>query len=166
MEKRSLLIAEIVDYARTQGLTQKVLASRANVPAETLSRAKTRGGSTLAVAEALAEAAGTRLVLAGHRQATAPARDFRGQHRDFRGQHGVALAWSNREAPVDVLIRQALLQPRFQVLLDAAVEFGLDSVAREWNRLRAEGSPEAVKARPVTDRILGHLSDGYREATA
>lgn len=159
MTKKSPLIAEIVEYAREQGLNQKELASRAHLPEETVSRAKTRGRATLEVTEALAAAAGAKLILAGPRRATTLS-------RDFRTKHGVALAWSDRNAPDDVLIRQALLQPRFQVLLDAAVTFGLDKLKGEWMRLRAEESPEALKARPATERMLAHLDDGYLQATA
>src|ERR1700730_4730489 len=50
------------------------------------------------------------------------------------------LVWSNRQAGDDVRIRAALMKPRFPVLLDIAVTFGLERLEQEWAILR--GGPE------------------------
>ena len=86
------------------------------------------------------------------------------RHQTFREKYGVALAWSNSQASNDVLIRRALVAPRFQVLLDAALEFGIDKLSAEWALLREEGSSETLRAAPVTERILRHIREGYKQA--
>lgn len=159
--KTSNLITQIVEAAHAQGISQKALAFRAGVPEETISRAKKRGSARLSVVELLARAAGTEIGLVGR---AASRRSRAGG--DFRDKYGVALAWSNASASNAVLVCRALVKPRFQILLDAAIEFGLDTLSMEWERLKAEGSSEALKASPVTERILGHIRDGYQQATA
>jgi len=52
------LIAEIMAFAREAGIDQGTLASRAGIPAESLSRLKRAGGCRLATALELARAAG------------------------------------------------------------------------------------------------------------
>lgn len=157
----SSLITEIIDFAHAQGISQKSLAARAGIAEETVSRAKKRGTAHLNVAESLAHAAGTKIGLVT--PATARSRRCA---MSFRDRYRVALAWSNMSVSNDTLVRRALVNPRFQVLLDAALEFGVDAVAAEWDRLKAEGDPDSTKVMDVTDRILGHIRDGYREAAA
>lgn len=165
MKPVNSLIEQIIETADTLGMTQKVLAARAGVPEETLSRGKKRGSMRLDSVERLARAAGVEIGLV--RPATASAlRRTTAARLPFREKYGVALAWSNADASDELLVRRALVQPRFQVLLDAAVAFGVDVLAAQWDRLQAEGSPEAVKVRPTTERILGHIRDGYRQVTA
>lgn len=82
----------------------------------------------------------------------------------FRDKYAVALAWSNKDASDDVLMRRALVESRFQMLLDAAVEFGIDKLPAEWEYLKAEGSSETMKASTTTERILKHIHEGYRLA--
>lgn len=156
----SNLITQIVETAHAQGISQKALALRAGIPEETISRAKKRGSARLNVVELLARAAGTAIGLVGR----APYRGSRAGG-DFRNKYGVALAWSNASASNAILVRRALVKPRFQMLLDAALEFGLDKLSAEWERLKAEGSSDALKASPVTERILGHIHRGYQQAT-
>lgn len=161
MEEDRTLIARIVETAHTNGLNQKALATRSGITEETLSRMKKRGSGNFALVAKLARTAGVRLGLV---DAWAPPRRVR-RFRSFRDKYAVALAWSNKDAPDDVLMRRALVKPRFQQLLDAAVEFGIDQLSVEWERLKAEGSSEAMKVGPTTERILGHIHDGYRQTT-
>lgn len=156
------LIAQIVDAAHARGLNQKVLAVRAGIPKESLSRAKKRGTARLALVENLAKAAGVTLGIVDG----APAkRGEPAQPQPFKIKYR-ALAWSNPDASTSLLLCRALLKPEFRVLLDAALEFGVEKLEEEWTRVIAEGSAEALRARPVTERILGHIRDGYRQATA
>jgi transcriptional regulator with XRE-family HTH domain len=160
MEDGRELIEGIIAAAQAKGLSQKALAARSGVPEETLSRMKKRGSGNLALVARLASAAGTRLALSG--TSLRP----RKEPRSFRDKYAVALAWSNPDASTDVLIRSALLKPGFQLLLDAALEFGIDRLMAQWALLKAEGSPDAVKSAPVTERLLKHLHDGSRQAAA
>jgi hypothetical protein len=160
------LISQIVDAAHARGLNQKALAERAGIPKESLSRAKKRGTAKLGMVEDLAKAAGVTL---GIIQTGRPAKQIKPikptEPQSFQTKYS-ALAWSNPNASESLLIRRALLKPEFRVLLDAALEFGVTRLNNEWSQVMAETSPEALRARPVTERILGHIHDGYRQATA
>ena len=74
----------------------------------------------------------------------------------FQDRHP-GLVWSNSQAGESVLIRAALLRPRFRTLLDACVEFGLDRVRGEWAVLSREAAPEVT-------RILRHIAEGFADA--
>ena len=163
MQDNPNLVAQIVETARTMGLNQKALAARGGISEETLCRMKKRGSGNVALVARLAEAAGVRLGLVGASSAVPRARSA--SAGSFRDKYGGGLIWSNKNAPDDVLVRRALVRPGFQMLLDAAVEFGPDMLSAEWERLKAEGEPEVVKVRATTERILGHIRDGYRQAT-
>jgi transcriptional regulator with XRE-family HTH domain len=163
MDEDHTLIAQIVEVAHARGLNQKALAARSGISEETLSRMKKRGSGNVALVAKLAQATGMRLGLVD--LLALPQRRQHGRG-SFRDKYAVALAWSNKEAPDDVLVRLALVKPRFQMLLDAAVEFGVGTLSEEWERLKADGTPEALKVRATTERILGHIQDGYRQTTA
>ncbi|NDP59683.1 MAG: hypothetical protein GZ090_10030 [Oxalobacteraceae bacterium] len=83
----------------------------------------------------------------------------------FRTRHR-SLVWSNPNASDTIFIRHALLQPRFTVLLDAAVAFGMDVLYAEWNSLLADDGEEVRRATPVTQRMLNNIQNGYEQATA
>lgn len=155
------LIAQIVEAAHARGLTQKVLAARADITEEALSRMKKRGSGNLNLVAKLAREAGARLELV---DSSVPPRRIQ-RPRSFRDKYAVELAWSNKDASNDVLMRRALVQPRFQLLLDAAIEFGVDKLSAEWECLKDEDSSEVTRVRATTERILRHIHDGYRQAT-
>lgn len=73
--------------------------------------------------------------------------------------------WSNRNASDQVYIRAALLKPRFDELLDIALEFGLDRVRQEWEELRLDDTHVVHRARPLVDRILGNIGKGFEIAS-
>ena len=176
------LVAAILAEAAARGISQKSLAASAGIPEETLSRMKRKPSVRSEALERLAKSAGLRLALlpassaskdedlepvniektlttASGTGAAAPARTgFRQKYRK--------LVWSNPEAPAEVFVRQALLKPDFSVLLDAATEFGLDFVDQQWTLLQAEASHEAVRATPVTQRMLRNIRHGYEQAAA
>lgn len=173
------LISTIINQAAANGISQKALAARAGVPPETLSRMKRRPSVRAGALERLALGAGLRLALvdaglgAGvadvglSRAATQPSSSptplpahstlpFAQKYRQ--------LVWSNPDAPAEVFVRQALLKPDFSVLLDAAIEFGLDFVDAQWAVLMAEGSKEAARAKLATERTLRNIRGGYEQA--
>lgn len=83
----------------------------------------------------------------------------------FRRAHPT-LVWSNPEAPDEVWLRAALLHPRFEWLLAAAVEAGLPALLREWERLLAENAEETRRVASATARVLDHLKEGARRAAS
>ncbi len=154
------LVAQILESAHNRGFSQKDLAALSGIAEETISRIKKRGSGNLDLVERLALAAGTKIGLVEN----LPAQSDK-TAKTFRDKYAVALAWSNTAAPDNVLLRRALLNPRFQILMDAALEFGPDKLTAEWERLKAEDLPAVAKVERVTERILGHIHDGYLQAT-
>lgn len=74
------------------------------------------------------------------------------------------MIWSNPDADDSAHICAALLQPRFERLLDVALEFGLERLREEWGILLAENTTEARRALPAVERILRHIEEGFRIA--
>lgn len=88
-----------------------------------------------------------------------------GQRSAFWDRHP-GLVWSNPNADDSVHIRAALVRPRFQQLLAIAVEFGLERVRAEWDVLQSEPTLEVERARPLVNRILSNIQEGFRFAAA
>jgi hypothetical protein len=84
-------------------------------------------------------------------------------HSSFQEKYK-ALVWSNPHAAPEVFIRKALLQADFNLLLDAAIAFGLPELNKQWDILECEKSPEAMRASSTTTRILRNLQNGYQQA--
>lgn len=76
------------------------------------------------------------------------------------------LCWSNPATDDSVRIRAALLRPRFSMLLDIAVEFGLDRLRDEWAVLQADDSREVNRARQPVKRIFGNIEKGIELAAS
>ncbi len=85
-----------------------------------------------------------------------PAATFADRHR--------TLVWSNSRASDEVVLRAALLKPRFQTVLDACKTFGLQAVRTEWELLAAENIREAQRARPSVERMLRNIELGFHDA--
>jgi hypothetical protein len=79
-------------------------------------------------------------------------------------QNQPGLVWSNPEASDSAHIRAALVRPRFAQLLEIAVEFGLQRVEEEWAELQTEPSKEIKRARPIVERSLRHIAEGFTGA--
>jgi DNA-binding phage protein len=164
------LIDDILREAERKSLSQKALAARAELSEEALSRMKKRGSARLSAVLRLARAAGVRVVVLPEESrssagSVAPARfAATDQPKRFRDRHP-ELVWSNRGADDAVYIQRALLDPRFTTLLDAAQEFGVDRLEREWDVLAASPSKEARRAWPTTSRILRNIRRGYEQAS-
>lgn len=162
------IIDTIIQAADRRGLTQKALAEAAGVSRENLTRIKQRGSARLDVLERLAHGVGLRVVAVpvdGELDARPVTRNQRrARGNTFRERHP-ELVWSNSKASDRVFVQRALLDPRFDTLLDAAVEFGPDMVEREWSALLRDPSREVHRAAPVTEHILGNIRRGYEQAS-
>lgn len=161
--ENTTLINQIIRTAQAHGINQKDLAARARIPEATLSRAKKRGSARWDVVEALATAANVTVgLVSGTRALRPPPLPATASFRDR--YHW--LAWANPNAPDEILLRRALVNPEFKTLLDAGLEFGVSKLVSEWDQLKAEGDEETLRVQPVTDRLLRNICDGYRQATA
>lgn len=76
------------------------------------------------------------------------------------------LVWSNPNADDSTHIRAALIRPRFSLLLEIAVEFGLERVLQEWLELQKDGTREVLRAREPVERILSNIEKGFALAAA
>lgn len=83
----------------------------------------------------------------------------------FHARHP-GLIWSVDRPSDVVLMRAALLAPRFHTLLDACLEFGAARLRTEWQILQNEGTLEAQRAAPEVHRILRHIEEGFADAQA
>ena len=79
-------------------------------------------------------------------------------------QQHPGLVWTNRQADDTVRIRAALSRPRFNLLLDLTMAFGLARLRKEWAILEPEGTPEVRRAAPIVARIFRNIEEGFRHA--
>jgi len=84
---------------------------------------------------------------------------------DFWKSHR-GLVWSNLAADDSVHIRAALIRPRFNLLLEIALEFGLERLRAEWEELQKDKTAEIERARVAVERILQHIEMGFTRAAA
>ena len=76
-------------------------------------------------------------------------------------QNHRGLVWSNPAADDATHIRAALVRPRFGLLLEIVLEFGLDRVRGEWDALQVDPAHEIQRARPAVERILNNIGKGF-----
>jgi hypothetical protein len=86
-------------------------------------------------------------------------------HQEFWRKH-LGLVWSNPDASDAVRIRAALLRPRFNRLLDIAVEFGMERLRQEWAELQNDDTLEVARARGPVERILTNIEKGFALASS
>ena len=86
-----------------------------------------------------------------------------GEHKEFWQKHP-ALVWSNPNVDDAVAIRAALLRPRFDRLLDIALEFGTERLRFEWAELMKDETPDARGAESCVKRILDNIEKGFSRA--
>jgi hypothetical protein len=84
---------------------------------------------------------------------------------EFWSKHR-GLVWSNPAASDSVYLRAALLRPRFRLLLDIALEFGIERLRSEWKELQTDNTREVVRAHAPVERILKHIEKGFALAAA
>lgn len=83
----------------------------------------------------------------------------------FASRHGT-LVWSNSRAGDDIVLRVALLSPRFDTVLDACITFGIERVKAEWCSLEQEATRESIRAAPAVTRMLRNIERGFHDAAA
>ena len=87
-------------------------------------------------------------------------------HSSLFWQKHRGLVWSNPDADDGTYIRAALLRPRFDRLLDIALEFGTQRLRREWAELQTDRTREVERAREPVERILKHIEKGFSLAAS
>lgn len=74
------------------------------------------------------------------------------------------LVWSNASASEEVLIRAALVHPRFPTILSMVLEVGFERIHHEWKMLLEENTRETRLATAATTRILRNIQTGLSHA--
>ncbi|QDQ25495.1 hypothetical protein FNU76_03500 [Chitinimonas arctica] len=158
------LLDLLIEECHRQGKSERALALAAGLSPETLSRQKSTGATKVRDLEKLLAALDVQLVLSADGVPVGGSTRARDK-KTFRDKYPT-LVWYKSTAEPAVLIRAALVQPKFQMLLDAAVYFGLDAVEKEWAALIAGDDEEAKRAAHITDRLLRNIRLGYEQAQA
>ena len=136
-------------------LTQAVAAHKSGLSLSMLRRAESHGTIPLHHLLKLAKTIGYQLDL----REMSPTRRTQESPLTLNKRHP-GLVWSNTNAPREIYLRKALLNPRFGQLLKLAQEFGLESLKREWSLLRTqspEESNEVEGAASEVNRILRNM---------
>ena len=158
------ILGEILRAARGKGLDQGGLARAEGVAAETISRAKRRGNIELRTLTALAAAAAVELrvePVAAHPSPGGSGERARSSLADPRW----GIAWSNQNMDARALITNALLNGSYSTILEAAVQYGIDLVRRQWDQVKDGRSVRVSKhARTSVDRILNNIAKGFARA--
>lgn len=142
----------VLAVARAQGLDQESLAARAGIQPETITSVNSGRSIDAPTLRALADAAGLdlRVVAIPHR---APG------ERSSLADPRLKLAWSNPDAPTTTLIAKAIERQSFDLILRAAWEHGIDTVAGVAQQLRDD---QALPPRTLAfvDRALRNIAIG------
>jgi len=154
------LLKQVLSSAEKQGMGQAELAERAGLKPETVSRAKKRSDMGLGTLESLADAVGLQVVLQ-------PKTFVKPRQKAGAGvalaQPRFGLAWSNRQADESVLLRNALVQGRFDAIVESAAKDGMPFVRAELRRLRLSGAIPPSAAAKV-DSMLVSIDRGFAKA--
>lgn len=157
------LLDQVLAAAQQAGLDQAQLARAAGLAPETISRAKSRGTMDLASIDALAKAAGLQIGLAPiakPRQVTVKSMTTT---RSPLADPKWGLAWSNAAIDHKVLIRKALAEGGFLLLLEAVKAHGLQEVLRQWAMVKPELKADA---QAEVERQLRNIRIGISRACA
>lgn len=160
------LLTQVLCAAKVAQLDQARLAHAAGVAPETISRAKKRGTIDLSTLQALAQAAGLTLTLSGS-AAPAPAVLKEPIRRSSLADPSRGLAWSNAAISNEALVRNALKNGSFNLVLEAVLEHGLPFVQKQWALMRSDADV-GLSARALADisRKLANIERGLRHAAA
>jgi transcriptional regulator with XRE-family HTH domain len=156
------LLDQVLARAQQAGLDQAQLARAAGLAPETISRAKKRGTMDLASIEALARVTGLRLGLAPV-ETQSKARTTNAPTRSPLAHPKWGLAWSNNDLDDDTLIRNALAQGGFMLLLEAVKAHGMEEVMNQWNQVKAGLKP---RMQAEVERQLHNIQHGVSHAQA
>lgn len=148
------LLQDILAVAHDRGLDQKRLAHLSGVPAETISRAKKRGTVDLKTLEQLAKAVDARICLSQ----VSPIRENSPLTDPKWG-----LAWSNRQASTESVVRAALIKGAYTAILEAVVHHGLQFVQDQWSAICANQAP---KQEQYVAAMLRNIAIGVSRAQA
>ncbi len=156
------LLGQVLEAAGARGFDQAQLANEAGLKPETISRAKKRVGMALSTLSRLASAVGLQVVLqpAGV-PVTQPLPHASRPAALSSPQFG--LAWSNPGAPEDALLRNALLQGRFDAILESAAQDGVAFVRKHMIGLRQEGALDDGRFVKL-DRMVNSIERGFSDA--
>lgn len=162
MSNTKALLNQVLRAAQARGLDQSRLAERAGLRPETVSRAKGRGTIDLHSLQALAQAAGLELTLvpAADPGIAAPATLPR---RSPLSDPKWGLTWSNPDAPGEALVHNALMHGNYDLLLQAVLGHGIDTVRARWQRASAL---LPARARQEVERKLNNIEKGLADAAA
>lgn len=156
------LLDQVLASAQQAGMDQAQLARAADLAPETISRAKSRGTMDLASIDALAKAAGLQLCLAPiakPHQVMVKAASARSPLADPKW----GLAWSNTAIDPTILIRNALAQGAYLLVLEAVKAHGLEEVLTQWVKVKPELKP---RMQAEVDRQLRNIQQGISRAQA
>lgn len=154
------LLKQVLVTAEEQGIGQAQLAERAGLKPETVSRAKKRSDMELGTLESLAGAVGLQVVL---QPKTVSEPRQRARADATLAQPRFGLAWSNRHADESVLLRNALVQGRFEAIVESAAKDGMPFVKSELKRLLVSGNISTSAAAKV-DAMLASIGRGFAQA--
>ena len=96
--------------------------------------------------------------------ASPDSRETPGPRVEFWRKHP-GIVWSNRQADDGVRIRLALMNPIFPILLDIAVEFGLERLEQEWALLQSDVETDTHRVERFVSPILHNIRRGYEQAS-
>lgn len=164
------LLEQIITTARSAGMDQLTLASRAGVAAETISRAKKRGTIDLTTLAALAQACGLNLALTPASPVMPGAEQIPATpviKRSSLADPARGLAWSNPAMSNDALVRNALYRGSLDLVVEAVLEHGLVFVRQQWAFMLADQElPVSARLREDIDRKLANIERGLEQAEA
>ncbi len=159
------LLQQVLKAAQARGVDQACLAEEAGLKPETISRAKKRVGMELNTIARLASVVGLQVVL---QPVPVPAKTDETQHAPTVSASPLSkarfgLAWSNPGAQEGPLLRKALLQGRFDAILEAAAHDGVPFVRRQMQQLRESGDLSA-DLNAKLERLLKSIERGFADA--
>lgn len=157
------LLQQVLKAAQANGVDQACLAEEAGLKPETISRAKKRAGMELNTIARLASVVGLQVVLQPVTVKTDETQQAPTVSAAPLSKARFGLAWSNPGAQEGPLLRKALLQGRFDAILEAAAQDGVPFVRRQMKELRESGDlggDQSVKL----ERIVKSIERGFADA--
>jgi DNA-binding phage protein len=157
------LLQQVLKAADARGIDQARLAERAGLNPETISRAKKRIDMELSTIARLASVVGLQVVLQPAKVAATRAQQAPTRHTAPLSKARFGLSWSNPGSPEETLLRNALLQCRFDAILEAAAQDGVSFVRQQMKKLHENGDlSEDASAR--LERIVKSIERGFADA--
>lgn len=165
------LFDQIIATARRAGLDQNQLAAAAGIAPKEFFRAKKRGKFDLETLQALAAVVGLSLTLTptavqkAARPTFSPSKLPSTPCISLLAHPSRGLAWSNPNTSVEALVRNALKNGSFYLLLDASFEHGLPFVQQQWALMKCDVDVRmSQQAQAEIDRKLANIERGMRLA--